>query len=138
MLRNAGRNAGTHRRGDAHIAPTVLLNEIGSVTKKCIDNIDTKHDDAHVDQYVIISNRIHMIIALINGAMWASPPTEGMAGASRLAEGKGAMWASRPTDARIPKIIGTLKTLAAKESGVSVFQKPYYDHIIGHEANTVL
>ena len=44
-------------RGDAHIAP--------------INNIDTKHENAHVDKYVIMPNHIHMIIALKNGAMWA-------------------------------------------------------------------
>ena len=39
------------------------------------------------------------------------------------------------SDARIPKIIRSLKTLVAKESGASVFQESYYDHIIRHEAD---
>ena len=109
--------------GDALIAPSVLLSEIGKITEKYINNIDIKHEKAHVDKYVIMPNHIHMIIALENGAMWASPPTDGMMGAAHS------------SDARIPKIIRSLKTLVAKESGVSVFQKSYYDHIIRHEVD---
>ena len=60
--------------GDAHIA--------------LINNIDTKHENAHVDKYVIMPNHIYMIIALKNGAMWASPPTDGMAGTAPRTDGK--------------------------------------------------
>ena len=68
--------------GDAHIAPSDLLSEIGTNTEKYINNIDIKHENAHVDKYVIMLGPIHMIIALKNRAMWASPPTDGLVGAS--------------------------------------------------------
>ena len=74
--------------GDVSIAPSVLLSEIGTITEKYINNIDTKYENAHVDKYVIMPNHIHMIIALKNGAMWASPPTDGMAGAAPRTDGK--------------------------------------------------
>ena len=69
--------------GDAHIAPSILLSEIGMIAEKYINNIYIKHENANVDKYVIMSNHIYMIIALENGAMWASPPTDGMAIARR-------------------------------------------------------
>ena len=99
--------------GDALIAPSVLLNEIGTIAEKYINNIDTKLDDGHVGQYVIMSDRIHMIIALKNGAMWTSPPTEGIAGIDPYGGNGGA---SPPMDARIPKITGSLKTMQQKKA----------------------
>ncbi|SHI21429.1 REP element-mobilizing transposase RayT [Sporobacter termitidis DSM 10068] len=99
--------------GDAHIAPSVLLSEIGAITEKYIKNIDSKYENVYVDKYAIMPNHIHMIIELKDGAMWASPPTNTI----------------------IPKIIRTLKTLVTKEAGTSIFQKSYYDHIIRDEAD---
>ena len=63
-------------RGDVGIAPSVLLNKTGTIPEKYINNIDTKLNDGHIGQYVIMSDHIYMIIALKNGAMWASPPTD--------------------------------------------------------------
>ena len=74
--------------GDVSIAPSVLLSEIGTITEKYINNIDTKHENALVDKYVIMPNHIHMIIALKKGAMWASPPTDGVAVAALPTDGK--------------------------------------------------
>ncbi len=74
--------------GDAHIAPPVLLIEIGMIAGKYINNINIKHENAYVDKYVIMLGHIHMIIALKNGAMWASPPTDKMADASPFTDGR--------------------------------------------------
>ena len=46
--------------------------------------------------------------------------------------------AALPSDARIPKVIRSLKTLVAKDSGASVFQKSYVGHIIRHEEDYLM
>ena len=61
-----------------------------------------------IDKYVIMPNHLHFIIVK-DGAMRASPPT------------------TLSSDVR------SLKTLVTKESGVSLWQSSYYDHIIRNE-----
>jgi REP element-mobilizing transposase RayT len=99
--------------GDAHIAPSILLTEYGKITKKYIENINISYAAVYVEKYVIMPNHIHMITALANGAMWASPPT----------------------GIKIPRIVRSLKTLVTKECGNSLFQESYFDHIIRDETD---
>ena len=55
---------------------------VQAIAEKYISNNDIKHENAHVDKYVIMLGHIHRFIAWKNGAMWASPPTDEMVGAS--------------------------------------------------------
>ena len=59
-------------------------------------------------------NHIHMIIFICNeeGTMRASSPTQS-----------------------IPSLIKSFKTLVSKETGVSLWQRSYYDHIIRDESD---
>ena len=91
---------------DAHIVPKPY----GQVVEKYIRNVP------EIEKYVIMPNHIHMIIRLDNGSMWALTPTEGKAGANRIAS-----------------IIRSIKTLSSKEIGESIFQRSYYDHVIRGE-----
>ncbi len=63
------------------------MSEIGTISEKYNNNIDIKHENVHVDEYVIMLGHIHMIIALKNGAMWASPPTDGKVSAAPPTDG---------------------------------------------------
>jgi REP element-mobilizing transposase RayT len=98
--------------GDALIAPSVHLSEYGKIVDKYVKNIDIKYKNVQLSKYVVMPNHIHMIILLTNGAMRASPPT-----------------------ISIPDIIRSLKKMISKETGVSLFQESYYDHIIRDEAD---
>ena len=59
---------------------------------------------------MLMPDHIHMIIRLDNGSMWASTPTK-----------------------RIDSIVRSLKTLATKEIGKSIFQRSYYDHVVRNQ-----
>ena len=104
---------------DAHIVPpTVVYSEYGRIVEKHIKNVDSSYDDIIVANYIIMPNHVHMIIVLQK-----MPHNENL----------GTMWASSPTSARIPTIIRTLKTLVAKECGLSFWQRSYHDHVIRTE-----
>ena len=44
----------------------------------------------------------------------------------------GTMWASSPTN-RVAGIIRSIKTLTTKEIGKPIFQRSYYDHVIRNQ-----
>ncbi len=94
---------------DAHIVPKNKLSYYGLMCDKYINNINTKYKNIKVDKYVIMPNHIHMILSL-HGTMRASSPTK-----------------------NIGNIIRTLKILITKESGNSIWQRSYHDHIIRGE-----
>ena len=98
---------------DAHIPPTVELTQIGEVTDKYIQNINTVYDGVAINKYIIMPNHIHMII-IIN-----EPPAE-----------SGGMRASRPT---LHIIVRSLKTMITKQIGKAIWQDSYYDRIIRNE-----
>ena len=90
---------------DAHIVPQPC----GIIAEKYIRNVP------EIVKYVIMPDHIHMIIRLDNGSMWASTPTD------------------QPQHSRIANIIRSIKILVSKETGESVFQRSYYDHVIRNE-----
>ena len=85
---------------DAHIVPKPY----GRVVEKYIGNIP------EAEKYVIMPDHIHMIVRLENGSMWASTPTNRIAG-----------------------IVRSLKVLVTKEIGKPIFQRSYYDHVIRNQ-----
>ena len=89
---------------DAHIVPKPY----GKIAEKYIRNAP------EIEKYVLMPDHIHMIIRLDNGSMWASTPTD------------------RPKN-RIASIVRSIKVLATKEIGESIFQRSYYDHVIRNQ-----
>ena len=89
---------------------TRKIRTYGEIVRKKIENIKKSYGNIDVDMYVIMPNHIHLIIEIgkRNGSMKAATPT-------------------------IAKIVRTLKGLITKESGFSIFQRNYYEHIIRNE-----
>jgi putative transposase len=86
------------------------LSQIGEVVDTALKDIENHYSDIRIDNYTIMPNHIHMIIA-IDG------------------EGSGrTMFA--PT---VPRIIKQFKGYVTKQVGYSFWQKSYYDHIIRNE-----
>ena len=94
---------------DAHIVPQNNLSEIGLMCDKYINNINIKYENVTVDKYVIMPNHIHLIIFL-HGTMRASSPTR-----------------------NIEDIVRSFKIMVTKETGKSIWQRSYHDHIIRGE-----
>ena len=91
---------------DALIVPKNNLSEIGMICDKYINNINNVYENIAVDKYVIMLNHIHLII-ILNGMMRASSPTK-----------------------NIQNVIRSFKTMVTRETGYSIWQRSYHDHII--------
>ena len=91
--------------------PTVQLSETGKIVKKYIEHINTTSEYAKVDHYVIMPNHVHLIVTIDNGTPKAPSPINDV----------------------IPRTISSIKSLASKEIGKSIWQRSYFDHVIRNE-----
>ena len=91
---------------DAHIVPKPY----GRIAEKYIRNVP------EIEKYVIMPDHIHMIIRLHNGSMPASTPTD-----------------ANKRKNSISSIVRSIKILTTKETGESIFQRSYYDHVIRNQ-----
>lgn len=96
-------NVGVALQGDPNI---INLSKEGEIVKKHIENCSKKITNILIDEYIIMPNHIHLIIALTNNG---SPRT------------------ATPT---IPKIINSFKSIVSKEIGYAIWQRNYYEHVI--------
>ena len=89
---------------DALIGPTVRLSSLGEIVKRYLLRMPG------IDQFVIMPNHVHFIVAIPSGPMRASAPTGGL-----------------------PSLVRSWKALVTKEYGAPVWQRGYYDHILRDE-----
>ena len=96
---------------DPACRPFVGLTEYGAISDKYIKTIEPHYDGVFVDKYCIMSNHIHIILAVCGGQ-------------------DGAPGSSRPTTALIPRIMAAYKKYTNKEFGFDMWQDRYYDNVI--------
>ena len=99
--------------GGAFDAPKIELSKIGRIAEKYIlsgNNIP----GVTVDKFVVMPNHIHIVLFVEGGS----------SGTSR---------APSPTNAVIPHFVSTFKRFCHKETGFTVFQRSYHDHVIRGE-----
>ena len=85
---------------------TVKLTKYGRIVKNGVDNITKIYPNCLVNYFVIMPNHVHLIITINNvGGRMISAPT----------------------------VIGQFKRYVSKQSGISIWQKGFYDHIIRDE-----
>mgnify|MGYP003295365518 CR=1 FL=1 len=90
----------------------IILSDYGKTTYKYIESSKTAYENLAVDNYVIMPNHIHLIISVSSAQQTLS---------------------SSPQHALIPHYVATLKLLITRETGFSLFQRNYHDHIIRNE-----
>ncbi len=100
--------------GDALIAPQIRLTEIGKITEKHIQKINSVYTDVTVEKYIIMPDHIHLLL-FIDGF------------------GDGTMKASSPTN--LSTVIRSLKTFVTRDVGKSIWQRSFYDEIIKNETH---
>ena len=100
----------------------VKLSNLGNTVQKTIEYIDEHNENIEIEKYVIMPNHIHLIITVnrINdkgfGTSGKPSPTEN---------------GDKPrANEIIPKLISSLKRYTKKQSGIDLWQRSYYDHII--------
>jgi len=89
----------------------VELSEYGIIADKAINEIPAHYKNVTVDRYVIMPNHIHLILEIQNNE------TDGRLIITRT----------------VSTIIKQLKRHVSRESGFSLWQKSFYDHIIRDE-----
>ena len=96
----------------------IVTKPFGKIVEKYIRNVP------EITKYVIMPDHIHLLVHLDNGSMWASTPTIIPVGADAHI---------RPKARSISSIVRSIKILATKEIGHSIFQRSYYDHVIRNQ-----
>lgn len=89
--------------------PTIYLSETGTITKKYVERINSVYPHVRVDQYVIMPNHIHLILAL------ESSDTDG------------GLRAGRPT---VQTVVRSVKSMVSREIGKPIWQDSFYDTVI--------
>ena len=97
-------------------APFMQLSEHGRTLTEAIEFLNKKANAVAIEKYVIMPNHVHLIATIDN---WSN-------GASRM---------SRPTDARVPRLISSIKRFTNKKAGFNLWQRTYHDHIIRSEGD---
>ena len=123
----------------------MLLNEYGDIVRACWDEIQANFPNAKLDAFVVMPNHVHGIIVLqravnatqilCRGAACCAPTKSPMTTVTARTIGKivpGSLPATirsfkSATTKRINEIRGT--------SGLPVWQRNYYEHIIRNEAD---
>ncbi len=100
--------------GDALIAPQIRLTEIGKITEKHIQKINSVYADVTVEKYIIMPDHMYLLL-FIDGF------------------GNGTMKASSPTN--LSTVIRSLKTFVTRDVGKSIWQRSFYDEIIKNETH---
>ena len=96
------------------IRPIINLTNIGKILDYSINEIKNHYENVSVMKYCIMPDHVHLIISIVNEIVPAD--------SGRMV--------SAPT---VSTIIGSLKRFVSKETGISLWQKKFHDHIIRNE-----
>jgi REP element-mobilizing transposase RayT len=106
------------------------LSVYGEIVSECWKAIPEHFRQAQLDEFVIMPNHVHGILAIMEvGATHASPLRMPVSGTPRRPAG--------PKQRSLGAVIGSFKSVVSKRinevrgsPGVSVWQRNYYEHII--------
>jgi REP element-mobilizing transposase RayT len=112
----------------------IVLNNIGKIVLKELENIKNYFPDVHLDEFIIMQNHVHLIIEIASDI---STPDDAFHSVGAVHEPP---LRNIRRNMLIPKIVGKFKMLSAKEinvllnnSGNPLWQRNYYDRIIRNE-----
>lgn len=100
-------------------APSVQLSDYGSILSHRLQEMHETYPHISVDKYIIMPNHVHFILSV-----HFPEPGAAARGTSRTPS---------PTSAIVPQFVSTLKRLANRTAGFSMFQRSYHDHIIRND-----
>lgn len=103
----------TVQRGTVFEPPAVIHSRYGRIFEEQIQTLSHFYPDIRIDKYVIMPNHIHMIVTISKD----NAPAE------------------KSFNDRIPFLISTLKRFTNRKSGISLWQRSYYDHVIRNDCD---
>lgn len=109
-------------RADLLSEPYICYSKYGEIVAEQIAEINQTYTHMEITNYAIMPNHLHMIVFVESGASGTPPPTNGVKNG-----------APTPTNAAIPALVSTLKRLTNQKTGVKLWQRGYYDHILRDE-----
>ena len=124
--------------GACDVPHTELFHE-GRITEKYIRFMDNRYNNVFIDNYVIMPNHIHLLIAVSTddtdlyennirvsyfGTSQAPYPTENSPHKLTLTENPD------KANAILPKFISLFKRYCNREIGRNIWQRRYYDHVL--------
>lgn len=108
--------------GDAVLCvPCVILTQTGQIVQSYLEKMDTTIAHVCLERYVIMPNHVHLLVVIqdeIDGTQRTASPTGNV---------------SSPTKATIPRIVHGLKAAVTRETGVSIWQRSYHEHVVRDE-----
>lgn len=96
------------------IRPIIKLTNIRKILDFSINDVKNHYENISVIKYCIMPDHVHLIISIMNDILSAD----------------GGRMISAPT---VSTVIGSLKRFVSKETGISLWQKSFHDHIIRNE-----
>ena len=93
--------------------PQVELTDFGRLTEMYIRRIPEVYPGVCLDAYVIMPNHVHLLLILEDGGQGAARPT-------------------------VSAVVRSIKALVRKETGKSLFQNSFYDHILRDEQDFLI
>lgn len=97
--------------------PKIHLSQYGEIVKERILEMAMVYDNVLIDKYIIMLNHIHLIVKI----------------ESEFSLLNGTSRTPSPTNKTLPFFISTLKRLTNRKSGIQLWQRSYYDHIIRND-----
>jgi len=99
--------------GDAVLCvpPCVELSEIGKIVQTYLEKMNTVIERAFLENYVIMPNHVHLLIALKGGTQRTASPTKAI----------------------VPRIVHGMKFVVTKQIGYAIWQRSYHEHIVRNE-----
>ncbi|MEX2160155.1 MAG: transposase [Dehalococcoidia bacterium] len=113
----------------------MVLNEYGEIVRECWQDLPSHYDNVVLDAFVVMPNHVHGIIVLVGEPDVVGEPQVG-------AGLKPAPTTSVPVRRchGLPEIVRGLKTFSSRRinvlretEGTRVWQRNYYEHIVGDE-----
>lgn len=99
------------RPGTVVEPPAVILSRYGEIVQQKIRSLPGFYPGVEIEKFVIMPNHIHMILSL-NTDTDAS---------------------QTPANHKLPALISAFKRFTNRESGISLWQRSYYDHVIRND-----
>ncbi|HKN74139.1 MAG TPA: transposase [Candidatus Acidoferrum sp.] len=106
----------------------VLLSELGKIVRACLVQIPNHFAHASIEEYVVMPNHVHVIIALGVGARYIVPLHEGARSPERF---------QKPVKGSIPTIVRTFKAAVVRQAGkelgmhvAEIWQRNYFERVL--------
>lgn len=118
---------------ETYLPKDVELSFYGTIVSKAIDNIPLYYPEISVDGYVIMPNHIHMLLKICSDKSGRSM----IAPTNKLYDITDQSKNFTHIPITISRVVKQFKGCVSKQTGLNIWQKSFFDHIIRDEADYI-